>query len=128
MYFQLAQDMLRRAGCPERGKQRPTTACEGEPTNPTLTQGSTLSKRLGREGSPGVLSRRELRNGDFAGSQTHPHPVTPLSLKSNSSPFVITQRTYSKRHWKAGPKAQGLRERSNGSKPKPARNRDLAVP
>lgn len=80
------------------------------------------------EGSPSNLSRSELRNGDFAGSQANYLPTTLPSLKSDTSPFVITQRTHSMGHWKAEPKAQGLREKSNGGKPGPARNRHLAVP
>lgn len=74
-----------------------------------------------------MSSPRELRNGDLQGHRLTPSPIShPLS--SDSSPFVITQRTPSMGHWKAGPKVQGLREKSNGGKPEPARNRHLAVP
>lgn len=53
-----------------------------------------------------------------------PYPLSRVTLP----PFVITQRTHSMGHWKAEPKAQGLREKINGGKPEPARNRHLAVP
>lgn len=105
MYIQLARDMLRGTGCPEEGKQRPN---------------SDPGQRPVEEAEKGRVPWCPLPQVTDS-----PHPITLPSLESDGSPFVITRRTSSIGHWKAGPK-NGVRERGNGSRPEMART--LAVP